>query len=94
MITYNLVPPELIRLNPSTVLVDDPISRTKRTHFEIDQQRMKTLLLRTPKAAVNRYLSGKSHELSSEDQHQFRETGNNALVCNIKTLNSLIITFF
>ena len=60
--------------------MDDPVSRAKKTSFEIDQQRSQAILNRPPRASFNRYLSGNSHRLSHEDQRQFRETGNNALV--------------
>ena len=75
-----LVPNDLVRLHPSTILVDDPLNPTKKTSFEIDQQRCEAILHRTPKPTPNRYLSGDSYKLKVEDQHKFRETGNNALV--------------
>ena len=74
------MPNELVRLHPSTVLVEDRFNQSKRTAFEIDQQRCDSIRNRTPKPTPNRYLSGHSHKLPIEDQEKFRQTGNNALV--------------
>ena len=81
------VPNDLVRLHPSTILVDDPYNPIKKTSFEIDQQRCESILQRTPRPTPNRYLSGNSDKLKVEDQQKFRETGNNALV---RTLNSFL----
>ena len=79
-IKFLSVSPNLVRLNPSTVLIEDHIHQIKRTSFEIDQQRGQAILNRTPRATPNRFLSQSVEALTLEEQKKFRDTGNNALV--------------
>ena len=70
----------MVRLNPSTVLIEDHVHQIKRTSFEIDQQRGQAILNRTPRATSNRFLSQSVEALTLDEQKKFRDTGNNALV--------------
>ena len=79
----NLVPPNLVRLSPSTVLVDDPLSNKKRSTFDLDERRGLNILNRTPRPTSTRYLSRATQKLSLSEQQKFRDTGNNALVSYI-----------
>ena len=74
------MPTQLVRLNPSTVLVNDPLNNGKRTSFEIDQHRSLGVLNRTPRPTSSRYLTRATEKLSLSEQKKFRDTGNNALV--------------
>ena len=74
------MPPNLVRLSPSSVLVNDPLSNQKRTNFDIDERRSHNILNRTPRPTSTRYLSSATQELSLSEQKKFRDAGNNALV--------------
>ena len=76
----NSVPTELVRISPSSVMIEDRPHRIQRTAFEIDQARGQAILNQTPDASSDRVLTGFSNRLSLDDQNAFRETGNNALV--------------
>ena len=84
IVTNFSVPSNLVRLSPSSVLVNDPLSNQKRTNFAIDERRSHNILNRTPRPTSTRYLSSATQELSLSEQKKFRDVGNNALVSQVK----------
>ena len=86
------MPSNLVRLSPSTILVDDPLSNRKRSTFELDERRGLNILNRTPRPTSTRYLSRATQQMSLNEQQRFRDTGNNALVSYISSFN--IVCYF